>query len=326
MVNDWHTIHYASRAVGGVGAVIVEATAAEPNGRITPFDLGIYNAEQTDAFKEMIETIKKHVNDVKIGLQLAHAGRKGSKDVPWKKEKALSKAEGGYDIIAPSAIAFNELYAVPKEMKKDDMEYVFNSFVNAAKNALKAGFDFLEIHMAHGYLLHEFLSPITNKRQDEYGGSFENRIKFPLDIAEAVRKTASDVPVFVRISAIDWIEGGWDIAQSVKFAKILKEIVIQLIDVSSGGLADVPINADYGFQSKFSKIIKDEAEINTSSVGLIVNPYQAEHILASGQANIVMLGRALLANPYWAVQAAEVLGVDIEWPNQYARAKNILRN
>ncbi len=326
LVNDWHIIHYASRAIGGVGAIIIEAAAVEPNGRITPFDLGIYNTEQTDAFKEMIETIKNYVSDVKIGLQLAHAGRKGSKDVPWKKEKALSEAEGGYDIIAPSAIAFNELSAVPKQMKKEDMEYVCDSFVNAAQNALKAGFDFLEIHMAHGYLLHEFLSPVTNKRKDEYGGSFQNRIKFPLEIAEAVRKTASDIPVFVRISATDWIEGGWDIAQSVEFVKILKEVGIDLIDVSSGGLADVPIDADYGFQSKFSKIIKNEAKIDTSSVGLIVNPYQAEHILASEQADAVILGRVLLTNPYWPIQAAETLGVDIKRPNQYVRAKNILKN
>ena len=326
LVNNWHTIHYTTRAVGGVGAIIIEATAVEPNGRITPFDLGIYNTKQVDAFKKMIKTIKNYVNDVRIGLQLAHSGRKGSKDVPWRKERPLYDAEGGYDIIAPSAIAFNESSATPREMGKDDMEYVYDSFINAAQNAIKAGFDFLEIHMAHGYLLHEFLSPISNRRQDDYGGSFQNRIKFPLEISKAVKKIAVDIPVFVRISATDWIEGGWDIKQSIEFVKILKENDIDLIDVSSGGLLDMPIDADFGFQSKFSRIIKEEAEMRVSTVGMIVNPYQAEHILVSDQADVVILGRALLANPYWPLQAAETLSVEVKWPDQYLRAKNIYKN
>ncbi len=325
LVSEWHTIHYASRAIGGVGAIIIEATAVEPRGRITPFDLGIYNTKQVDAFYKMIKTIKNCANDVKIGLQLAHAGRKGSRDLPWKGGKPLTPTEGSYKIIAPSPIAFDDTSAIPKEMERDDIEYVHKSFVNAAQNAVSAGFDFLEIHMAHEYLLHEFLSPLSNKRTDEYGGNFQNRIRFPLEIAKAIKNMIADTPVFVRISATDWIEGGWDIKQSIEFVKKLKENGIDLIDVSSGGLLDVPIKADYGFQSKFSKIIKDETKSRVGSVGLIVNPYQAEHILTSEQADVVMLGRALLANPYWPLQAAETMGVEVNWPNRYLRAKNVLR-
>ncbi len=321
LVNDWHLTHYTSRAIGGVGAIIVEATAVEPRGRITPYDLGLYNSDQAKAFETLVKSVKKY--DAKIGIQLAHAGRKGSKDVPWRQEKPLSKDEGGYEIIAPSVIAFDENSQIPRQMNKDDIEFVKNAFVNSAKMAEKIGFDFLEIHMAHGYLLHEFLSGLSNNRSDEYGGSFENRIRFPLEVAQSIRETVKDIPVFVRISATDWVNGGWDLSQSIEFTKRLKAIGVDLIDVSSGGLVDAQIESNFGYQTAFSKEIKDEAEILASAVGLIVNAYQAEHILSTNQADIIVLGRALLSDPYWPLHAARTLGVEAIWPNQYLRARHI---
>lgn len=320
LINDWHIVHYASRAIGGVGGVIVEATAVEPRGRITPFDLGLYEDNQITGFKKLVKIVKNY--GAQIGVQLAHAGRKGSKDVPWRDEKPLSVKENGYEVIAPSAIAFDENSFIPKTMNKTDIAYVKEAFVNAAVRAKQAGFDFVEIHMAHGYLLHEFLSPISNKRDDEYGGSLENRMRFPLEVAKAVKEVISDLPVFVRISATDWVEGGWNLTQSIEFVKRLKTVGIDLIDVSSGGLVNASINTNFGYQVGFSKAIKDEAKILTSAVGLIVNAYQAEHILSTNQADIVVLGRALLSDPYWSLHAGRLLGMDIQWQPQYLRARH----
>ena len=319
LINDWHKTHYISRAIGGVGAIIMEATAIEPNGRITPYDLGLWNDEQVDKFGHLIKEIKKY--DCCVGIQLAHSGRKGSKDVPWRGEQPLDIDNGGWEIMAPSPIAFDKKSQTPRQMNAEDIEKIVELFQSAAKRAYETGFDFIELHMAHGYLLHEFLSPLSNKRTDDYGGCFENRCRLPLRIAEIVRKTIpKDMPLFVRISATDWIEGGWDIKQSVKFAKRLKKIGVNLVDVSSGGLVNTDIKYDYGFQSELSYKIKNEADISVGSVGMISNPYQAEHILASHQADIVILGRALLFNPYWAVHSAKTMNLKAELPNQYLRA------
>ncbi|PMP88019.1 MAG: oxidoreductase [Desulfurella sp.] len=323
LVNQWHITHYLSRAIGGVGAIVIEATAVEPRGRITPFDLGLYNNEQKNAFLELINIIKKFSPDTKIGIQLAHAGRKGSKDKPWLGEKLLTKQENGYDTIAPSQIAFDENSSIPKQINKQELDFVKESFIKSAKMAKEAGFDFIELHMAHGYLLHEFLSPLSNQREDEYGGSLENRMRFPLEIAKSVRE-AIEIPLFVRISATDWAKDGWDLESSIEFSKQLKLLGVDLMDVSSGGLVPyAQIDSDFGYQTYFSYKIKHEADIFVSAVGLIVDAYQAEHILSSKQADIVVMGRALLSDPYWCLHAAKVLNVDIDWPQQYLRAKHI---
>ncbi|OSS41724.1 NADH-dependent flavin oxidoreductase [Desulfurella amilsii] len=324
LVNEWHITHYLSRAIGGVGGIIVEASAVEPRGRITPYDLGIYNSEQKDAFSKLVELIKKLSPDTKIGIQLAHAGRKGSKDKPWLGEKLLTKQENGYETIAPSPIAFDEDSSVPKQMDKKELNFVKESFVNSAKMAKEAGFDFIELHMAHGYLSHEFLSPLSNIREDEYGGNLQNRLRYPLEIAKSVKEEINNMPLFVRVSATDWAKGGWDLESSAEFAKQLKLLGVDLIDVSSGGLVSyAQLETDFGYQTFFSSTIKHKANVLTSAVGLIANAYQAEHILSTKQADIIVLGRALLSDPYWCLHAAKALNVDIDWPNQYLRAKHI---
>ena len=320
LINEWHKTHYISRAVGGVGVVVLEATAVEPNGRISPFDLGIWNDEQKKELEILVNSVKQY--ECKIGLQLAHSGRKGSRDVPWRGGKSLSKEEGGWDIIAPSPIPFDDKSQIPKAMTQLDIQNTIEHFKNAALKCVEAGFDFVEIHMAHGYLLHEFLSPLSNKRSDMYGGNFENRCRFPLDVAKSVKKTVpKDIPLFVRISASDWVEGGWDIDQSVELAKKLKEIGVDFIDVSSGGLVNyATVKESCGFQTGFANRIKKEVNLPTGSVGMIVNAYQAEHIISSFQADAVFLGRALLYDPYWAIHAAKTLNCRVDLPKQYLRA------
>jgi 2,4-dienoyl-CoA reductase-like NADH-dependent reductase (Old Yellow Enzyme family) len=321
VLNDWHMTHYLTRSIGGVGGIIVEASAVEPRGRITPYDLGIYNDLQESEFSRLTRSVKEH--GAKIGIQLAHAGRKASNDVPWRNEQTLDKFHGGWDIIAPSPIPFDKDSLMPKEMTTKDISDVLSAFEIAAKRAVKADFDFIEIHMAHGYLLHEFLSPLTNKRNDDFGSSFENRIRFPLEVARKVRNAIpKSMPLFVRISATDWIDGGWDVPQSIEFVKKLREIGIDLIDVSSAGISpEAVIPVDFGFQTKFSQIIRENSSILTGAVGMIVDPYQAEHTLCTGQSDIVLLGRELLRNPYWSLHAAKVLKQNIKWPLQYLRAK-----
>ncbi|MBZ4672711.1 MAG: NADH:flavin oxidoreductase/NADH oxidase [Deferribacteraceae bacterium] len=319
MITDWHFTHYISRAVGGVGAIILEATAVEDRGRISPYDLGLYNDNQKQLLTKLVSRVKEY--DCKIGIQLAHAGRKASKDAPWKGDKFLTPQNGGWQTIAPSAIPFNKQSDIPKEMTKNDIDDVKKSFFSATERAISAGFDFIEIHMAHGYLLHEFLSPVTNKRSDEYGGSFENRMKLPLEIVKGVREIIGEnIPLFVRISAVDWCAGGLEIEDTVKFSKKLRENGADLIDVSSGGLVeDAVIPFDYGYQTHFAYKIKSETGILTGAVGMITTPSQAEHILTTRQADIVLLGRTLLGNPYWTLHAAKELRYDIKWPNQYLR-------
>jgi 2,4-dienoyl-CoA reductase-like NADH-dependent reductase (Old Yellow Enzyme family) len=321
MPNDWHLVHLGSRATGGAALVMVEATAVSPEGRISPGDSGIWSDAHARAFRPVASFIKSQ--GAVAAIQLAHAGRKASTDVPWRGGKPLGQAEGAWETVAPSAVPFG-YYPAPREMTARDIASVVAQFADAARRSLAAGFEVVEIHMAHGYLLHEFLSPLSNLRADEYGGDFEGRTRFPLQVAAEVRRIwHAHLPVFVRISATDWAEGGWDLAQSVEFAKRLRETGVDLIDCSSGGLipgARIPVAP--GYQTPFAAAIRQEAEIATGAVGLITEAAQAEEIIASGEADAVFLARAFLRDPYWALHAAKSLGVDAPWPVQYERAKD----
>lgn len=322
MPNEWHLVHLGSRAIGGAALVMVEATAVAPEGRISPGDTGIWSNAHAEAFEPITDFILRHGSSP--GIQLAHAGRKASTDVPWRGGRPLAEAEGGWQTIAPSSVPFAENFPAPREMTKADIEECVNQFSEAAQRSAEAGFEVVEIHAAHGYLLHEFLSPLSNKRTDEYGGSFENRVRFPLEVARAVRAAFDDdLPVFIRISATDWTEGGWDLEQSIEFAKKLKEIGVDLIDCSSGGvIAGVKIPVAPGYQVPFAAAIRKEAQIATAAVGMITEPEQAEAIISNGEADAVFLARAFLREPYWALHAAKALGADAPFPVQYERAKN----
>jgi 2,4-dienoyl-CoA reductase-like NADH-dependent reductase (Old Yellow Enzyme family) len=318
---DWHLVHLGSRAVGGVSLVTVEATAISPEGRISAWDTGIWSDRHTQAFKRITRFIREQ--GVIPGIQLAHAGRKASTDAPWRGGRSLGLEEGGWQPMAPSPLPFAEEFPVPREMTKEDIEEVISQFISATKRSREAGFKVIEIHMAHGYLLHEFLSPLSNQRADEYGGTLGNRARFPLKVARAVRENwPLDLPLFVRISCTDWVEGGWDLNQSVKFSTWLKEMGIDLIDCSSGGLVpQAKIPAGPGYQTPFAATIRREASIPTGAVGLILHPVQAEQIVATGQADVVIIAREMLRKPYWALHAAKTLNVDVPWPSQYLRAK-----
>lgn len=321
MPNDWHFVHLGARAVGGVSLIIVEATGVSPEGRISPGDLGIWSDAHVEAFRRITGFIKGQ--GVVPGIQLAHAGRKASTDAPWRGDVALRPDQGGWIPVAPSAIAFDAESPVPKALGRDDIPGIVKQFEAAARRALSAGFEVVELHMAHGYLLHEFLSPLSNRRDDEYGGSLENRMRLPLEVAQAVRKIwPQRYPVFVRISASDWVEGGWDLSQSIEFCRRLKGLGIDLIDCSSGGLvADAKIPSGPGYQVPFSAGIRKNVNIPTGAVGLILNAQQAEDIIARGEADSVFLARELLRRPYWPLHAAHKLGVKLPWPNQYERGK-----
>ncbi len=319
--NAWHLVHLGSRAVGGAAVVIVEATSVSPEARISIADLGIWNSMQVEKFKEITTFIK--AQNAIPAIQIAHAGRKGSFTAPWKSEALLSPASGGWTPLAPSAIRFDEHYAEPKEMSLDEIKIVTDQFCAATKNALAAGFEVLEIHMAHGYLLNEFLSPVSNLRKDAFGGILENRMRFPLDVAKKVRSLWPEKwPVFVRISASDWIEGAWNLEDSIIFCKKLKEIGIDLIDCSSGGSSpNAKIPAGPNYQVPFSNAIRKGADIATGAVGIITEAHQAEAILQNGEADIVLLARELLRDPYWPLHAAKALNEDVDWPKPYQRAK-----
>jgi 2,4-dienoyl-CoA reductase-like NADH-dependent reductase (Old Yellow Enzyme family) len=321
MPNDWHFVHLGSRAVGGAGLVMVEATAVSPEGRISPHDSGIWSLEHSRRFRRITEFIKNR--GAVPGIQLAHAGRKASTDVPWRGDHPLAESEGGWQPIAPSPIPFDEGYPVPREMGNQGIENVLSQFLAAADLCIAAEFEVLEIHMAHGYLMHEFLSPLSNKRTDEFGGTFENRVRFPLKVAGALRAIwPAHLPLFVRISCTDWVEGGWDLPQSIAFCRELKKIGVDLIDCSSGALvphAKIPVGP--GFQVPLAASIRKEVDIPTGAVGMITQPAQAEQIIATGQADVVFLAREMLRDPYWPLHAAHALGVDVPWPEQYERAK-----
>lgn len=323
MPSDWHLVHLGSRAVGGAALVMVEATAVSPEGRISPFDSGMWSQDHGRAFKRIAAFIRDQ--GAAPGIQLAHAGRKAATDVPWRGGKPLSESEGAWRPVAPSPIAFDEESQRPREITREDMEEVASQFLAAARYSLEAGFEILEIHMAHGYLLHEFLSPLSNRRTDEYGGALENRMRFPLRIAKDLRKAwPGHLPVFVRISCTDWIEGGWDLTQSVELCRRLKVLGIDLVDCSSGALAPcAKIPAGPGFQVPFAAAVRQEAKIPTGAVGFITDPAQAEQIIATGGADVVLLAREFLRQPYWPLHAAKALHADIPWPRQYLRAKPV---
>lgn len=320
--NNWHLVHLGSRAVGGAALVMVEATAVKDIGRISPADLGIWNEQQVEAFKPITKFIEE--NGAVPAIQLAHAGRKASTTKPWVGHQKVEVNEGGWIPEAPSAIPFSSKYHIPRELSREEIKSLVDDFVAAAQRAKDAGFKVIELHAAHGYLLHEFLSPLSNQRNDEYGGSLENRMRFPLAVAKALRETwPVEWPVIARISATDWAEeGGWDIEQSVVFAKELKKIGIDMIDCSSGGTlerATIPVGP--GYQVPFSERIKNEVGIPTSAVGIIVSGQQAEKILSEGKADVVSIAREFLRDPYFPLHAAKELGVDVPWPVQYERAK-----
>ena len=318
--NDWHFQHLACRAVGGAGIVFAEATNVEARGRITPCCTGLWNDEQRDAFARIVRFVK--AQGAVAGIQLGHAGRKGSSARPWEGGKGISPAQGGWPIIAPSAIPFGESHPVPQEMDERAIAAAAASFASAARRAREAGFDVIELHGAHGYLISSFLSPITNRRNDRYGGSFENRVRFLLEVVDAVRSEwPDDRPLFLRISATDWIDGGWELESSVKLAQLLKAGgKVDLIDCSSGGVDPrQKVNAFPGYQVPFAAAIRSRAGIATGAVGLISSPDMAEQIVASGQADLVVMARAFLNDPYWPLHAAKALKTKIPWPSQYER-------
>jgi 2,4-dienoyl-CoA reductase-like NADH-dependent reductase (Old Yellow Enzyme family) len=321
MPTDWHLVHLGSRAVGGAGLVIMEATAVSPEGRISPSDAGIWSDAHAEAYKKITTFIK--AQGAVAGIQIAHAGRKASTAEPWNGGKIVDEGYGGWETVAPSAEAFADDYPMPVEMTKDDIEKATEDFVAAARRAVRTGFEVIEIHAAHGYLFHEFLSPLSNKRADEYGVSLENRMRFPLAVAQKVRAAVPEnLPVFVRISATDWVETGWDPEQSIEFCRVLKEIGIDLIDVSTGGnVSDAQIPVAPGYQVPFAAEIRKRAGIATGAVGMITNAAQAEEILQNGEADAVLIAREFLRDPYFPLTAAKELGEDLEYvPKQYGRA------
>jgi 2,4-dienoyl-CoA reductase-like NADH-dependent reductase (Old Yellow Enzyme family) len=320
VANDWHLAHYGGLAKGGAGLAIFEATAVEAEGRISTADLGIWQDGQIAGLRRVTDFV--HSQGARAAVQLAHAGRKASFEVTEAGERLLTPAEGGWQPVAPSAISFGPGYAEPRALDETGIAGVIEAFRAAAGRALKAGFDAVELHAAHGYLLHEFLSPLANRRTDEYGGSLENRARLLLEVVEAVREVwPEELPLLVRISATDWAEGGWNADESVELARLLKTRGVDLIDVSTGGLVPyAKIPAGPGFQVPYAERIRRQAGIATSAVGLITEVDQAEAIVEQGQADLVMLGRELLRNPYWPLKAAEKLGVTASWPVQYLRA------
>ena len=323
MPTDWHLVHLGSRAVGGAGLVIVEATAVSPEGRISPADSGIWSDKHAEAFRRIVSFIESQ--GAIAGIQLAHAGRKASTAPPWDGGLEVKPNAGGWETVAPSAIRFSADYPQPREMTAEDIRKAEADFVSSAERAVSAGFRAIEVHAAHGYLLHQFLSPLSNKRLDEYGGTLENRMRLPLSIARAVRSAVPEgIPVFVRISATDWADGGWDLEQSVEFSRQLKEIGIDLIDVSSGGLVpDAKITVGPGYQVPFAKEIRSRTGIMTGAVGLITEPEQAESILQAGDADAILIARESLRDPYFAFRAARELGGSVDVPKQYGRAVSV---
>jgi 2,4-dienoyl-CoA reductase-like NADH-dependent reductase (Old Yellow Enzyme family) len=319
--NDWHLVHYGSRAIGGASLIIQEATAVSPEGRISPGDLGLYKEEHIEKLRNITDFI--HQQGAVAGIQLAHAGRKAGCAVAWKGGKQLNLNEGGWTTYAPSAIAFNTDDIAPQSLDKEGIKKVITDFKTAAERALLSGFKLIEIHAAHGYLIHQFLSPLSNHRTDSYGGSFENRVRLLLEIVRAIHTVwPQNLPLFVRISATDWVEGGWNADEAVKLTTLLKMENVDLIDCSSGGLvpyAKIPLAP--GYQVQFAERIKRESKLLTGAVGMITEAKQAEDILANNQSDLIIIGRASLRDPNFALHAAQLLGDDIEWPLQYLRAK-----
>lgn len=323
LATDWHLVHLGSRAVGRAGLIITEAAAVTPEGRISPQDLGFWSDAHADALARTIAFVKSQ--GTPLGIQLAHAGRKASTRRPWEGGGGVSDADGGWTPIAPSPIAFTDTYRAPRAMERADIDRVVTAFADAAERSLAAGFDLIELHAAHGYLLHQFLSPLSNQRTDEYGGSFDNRVRLLIDVVDAVRQSwPQPRPLVVRVSATDWVDGGWDLEETVRLARVLKQHGVDLIDCSTGGLSAAQrIALAPGYQVTFADRIRAEAGIATGAVGLITSASQAEDILARGQADLILMAREFLRQPYVPLHAAIELGDPdaVAWPAQYERAK-----
>ena len=320
--NDWHLVHLGSRAVGGAGLVVFEATAVEPEGRITPGDLGLWEDGQIEPLARVVRFVEAH--GAVACLQLAHAGRKASTRAPWVEGGApLAPEQGGWKVVAPSAVPFAPGHPVPRALDADGLRRIPRLFADAVGRALRAGFRALELHFAHGYLVHEFLSPLSNRREDRYGGSLENRARLACEVVAAVRGVWPErLPLLVRVSASDWAEGGWDIDETVAVCRSFRELGVDLVDTSSGGLvATARVPAGPGYQTAFAERIRREAGVRTGAVGMITAPEQAEHVLRTGQADLVLLARELLRDPYWPLHAAPRVHEEVPWPVQYLRAK-----
>lgn len=317
---DWHLVHLGSRAIGGAALVFTEATAVTAEGRISPGDLGIWSDQHIDALARITRFVRDHGSVACV--QLAHAGRKGSTAKPWDGLRGVSPSEGGWQPVGPTDAPFAENYPTPRRLDVAGIRAIVHAFAEAAQRALAAGFDVAEIHAAHGYLIHEFLSPLSNTRTDEYGGSFDNRVRLCLEIMDAVRAVWPDrLPVFVRLSVTDWTDGGWDVDQSVELSRRLAARGVDLIDCSSGGNvpgARIPLGS--GYQVPFAEQIRREAGVATGAVGLITSAEQADDIIAAGRADCVLLAREMLRDPYWPLHAAQALGRPLTWPVQYLRA------
>ncbi len=320
-VNDWHLVHLGARAVGGAALVLTEANAVSPEGRISPADIGIWSDDHIPGLKRIVDFI--HQQGAIAGTQLAHAGRKASHREPWNGGAFIPIAEGGWKTVAPSAIPFIPENELPEALSKSGIQKVIDDYVSAAKRSLQCGFKVIEIHAAHGYLLHQFYSPLSNHRTDEYGGSFENRIRLTLEVCQQVRNVwPEELPLFIRVSATDWTEGGWSPEDTVELARRLKESGVDLVDCSSGAnIPNAKIPATPGYQVPFAEKVKNEAAILSGAVGLILSPQQAEKILQDGQADMIFLARELLRHPNFPLWAAHELGDEINWPVQYLRAK-----
>jgi len=320
LAEDWHLVHLGSRASGGAGLIITEATAVTPAGRISPADLGLWNDAQVEAVARVVRFV--HSQGAVAGVQLAHAGRKASTWIPGTGSGSIAPEQGGWQTVAPSAVAFGEGFAEPQALDLAGIRQVVANFVSAAKRALVAGYKVVEIHAAHGYLLHQFLSPLANRRNDEYGGSFENRARLTREVVAAVRAVwPENLPLFVRLSATDWVDGGWNVEETVELSRLLRDEGVDLIDTSSGGMvpaASIPVGP--GYQTEFAERVRRETGIATAAVGLITAPAQADHIIRTKQADLVLVGRDELRDPYWPVHAAQALGHVASWPLQYLRA------
>jgi 2,4-dienoyl-CoA reductase-like NADH-dependent reductase (Old Yellow Enzyme family) len=320
LANDWHLVHLGGLAQGGAGLVFTEATAVTPEGRISPDDLGLWNDDQAEVLARIVRFIASQ--GAVPGIQLAHAGRKASNPAPWKGSGSIPATAGGWTPVAPSALPFDEGWTVPTALDEPGILAVIEAFMDAARRAVAAGFRVIEVHAAHGYLLHQFLSPLSNHRTDAYGGSFENRSRLVREVVGALRNILpEELPLFARISATDWVEGGWNLDQSVALAKELKDLGVDLVDCSSGGLvprAEIPLGP--GYQVPFAARIRAEASLPTGAVGLITGAEQAEQILAEESADLVLLGRELLRDPRWPLHAAKLLGAEVPWPASYLRA------
>lgn len=322
LVGEWHQIHLGAFATGGAGLIFVEATGVVPEGRISIGCPGIWNDELSQGFKPIVDFA--HSMGSKMGIQLAHAGRKGSTMLPWSDHLIASEEEGGWQTVSASSIPYTGMQ-IPHTLSLNEIAALVDQFGEAALRAVNVGFDVIEIHAAHGYLFHQFLSPLTNQRTDEYGGNLQGRMRFLLEVAQKIRSVIPEgTPLFVRISATDWVEGGWDIDEAVILSAELKKLGVDLIDVSSGGLvpkAVIPVGP--GYQVRFAKEIREKAGVATSAVGVITDAHQAEEIITSGKADAVMLAREMLRNPRWALAASEELGVRANWPKQFTRATKI---